>query len=60
MLKYLSGSYYSSHPILFWEDDIIKEDTLSVNPEKIAKAQERTFIRNTVSNNLLKMSLATK
>lgn len=36
MLKYLSGSYYSSQPILFWGDDIIKEDIFSVNSEKIA------------------------
>lgn len=54
MLKYLSGSYYSSQPILLLRDDIIKEDILSVNPEKIEKAQRKLFIGNTMSNNLLK------
>lgn len=54
MLKYLSGSYYSSQPILFLEDGIIKEDISSENPEKKRESAKKTFIGNTMFSNLLK------
>ena len=55
MLKYLSGSYYSSPPILLWGVDIIKEDFFFFSESrKIAKAQRELSIGNTASNNLLK------
>lgn len=49
MLKYLSGSYYSSQPILFLEDGIIKEDISSENPEKKGKAQRKLLLETQCS-----------
>lgn len=52
-VKILGGSYYSLQSILFWGCDSIKEGIFLSESWENSKST-KTFIRNTLSNNLLK------